>query len=176
MPVSSQEIKSGLDALSSLLSLKLINWFFVGALDILDNNGLYNSIVNSITGALGGFYTPIKYLFVKPLKYASSYAQLNYSDIMMIVLLGVMGTTYDASNPFCEWMFFYIPALLQARSLYYLTYGVFSYFNYYVINGTHGLWKEFFYSGYSVLSFIISAAYTIGPLIISTDVYYPDFF
>ncbi len=112
MPVSSQEIKSGLDALSSLLSLKLINWFFVGALDILDNNGLYNSIVNSITGALGGFYTPIEYLLVKPLKYASSYAQLNYSDIMMIVLLGVMGSSYDASNPFCEWMFFYIPTLL----------------------------------------------------------------
>ena len=111
MSTTAAAVHKGLSTLSTLLSIKIINYFLF---EILSWAKILPSIAVAaiaIQKLLGIFFEPVYYLAIYPLETVGKYAHPTFSDFMSVILFGLVGTTYSQSNPFCQWMFFYLPAL-----------------------------------------------------------------
>ena len=173
MTYTSHEVTVGLESLGGLLSIKLLNWFYNSAVGVLRNYTSFTTMVTNIDNALGALYDPIQYLVINPVLFAGSYASFNYTDLMMIILFGMVGTTFDPTNAFCQWMFFYIPLFRVGSTLFflYLSNGISTIQN--LVSG-NTLVSKIYSTAATFLSMILTTAYTLGPLVIAGNVYYPQ--
>ena len=170
--VTSASVHNGLMTLSTLLSIKIINFFLFESITFLNRFTPVTNFWGTLTAGLGWFFNPLYYFVVYPFTTAGAYSRFSYSDLMAVVLFGLVGTTFSPTNVFCQWMFFYLPAIFAISSftnsliLDFISLTT-------LIQSSTSIINLIYYTSYSLLTLVISTAYTAGPLIISTQVFYP---
>ena len=170
--VTSASVHNGLITLSTLLSIKIMNYFLFESITFLDRYTPVTNFWSTLTTDLGWFFNPLYYFVVYPFTTAGAYSRFSYSDLMAVVLFGLVGTTFSSTIVFCQWMFFYLPAVIAISSFTNsLIYDFISMTT--LIQSSTSILTLIYYTSYSLLTLAISAAYTAGPLIISTQVFYP---
>ena len=83
------------------------------------------------------------------------YTLPSYSDLMALLLLTKVGTSYDPDNPFLSVTFFIVPLVTLIPRL-----------TLFVENAAT-------IQRYNVVSFLWALFYTVSPLAITTHLYYP---
>ena len=169
--VTSASVNTGLATLSTLLSIKILNYILFESISLLDKFTFVSSFWTKLGTDLGWIFNPLYYFVIYPFITAGAYAGFSYSDLMAVVLFGLVGTTYSPSNVFCQWMFFYLPAIIAISS--FTNSLIFDFISMTtLIQSSTNILTLIYYVSYSFLAVVLSAAYTAGPLLISTEVFY----
>ena len=152
---------------------KIINNLGYLVVENLNNYSAVNTAWTNFKGLFGNMWNPLYYTLPFPLQVAGAYSSFNFADLMMIVLFAFVGTTFDPSNVFCQWMFIYIPAFYTG---YAFLANMVSEFLYVVnIVQLHNSFESLMYlSVGSILSILTALIYTVGPHAIAEWTFYPN--
>ena len=162
---SASAISTGFDAVTGIIVWKFVNWVALSFIDL-------STIVSNLSGVLPTFiYDPLYWLIAAPLQTAAGYAAITYGDLMSLMLLHFVGTTYDPTNPFCYVMFFIVPLYRIFDQIYfYLTTNV----SYLIglIQASSSVSDYIYRTAYAFLLTGLSTLYVTGSMLVTGEIYY----
>ena len=100
--------------LSIVLSLKVANFMLYEFTRLLKFIPSFSFYYTSTLAFFKKFLKPVYYLMIQPFEFLGAQAYLTYSDLMIVILFGLVGTSFQQGNAFVEFMFMYSPAVLSA--------------------------------------------------------------
>ena len=159
MTYSATAISLAMDQFETLTIIKTVSYVFY----------LFFNITSLVTNF------PIIGSALYPVWLAGTFGRVTYADLTTLLLFKFVGTSFDPTNPFCNWMFFIIPAYRTIDN--YLTFLVANWSTFSLQITTASTPGGMAYSiYYAVAAAYLGFRFNLGQLLIGARTFYPEYF
>ena len=159
MTYTANQITLAMSQFETLTVLKTVSYLFYLFFDI-------TSLVSNF---------PIIGSALYPVYIAGASGLVTYADLTTLLLFKFVGTSFDPTNPFCNWMFFLVPAYRTIDN--YLTFMSTNWSTFSSQITTASTPGGLVYSiYYAVAAAYLGLRFNMGQLLIGARTFYPEYF